>query len=65
MPRTDTSRAKADGRFPKNAFVYQPDEDLYRCPAGERLTHRYDSEEAGLTMATYWCSKVPSAKPAR
>jgi transposase len=56
MPRTHTSSAKADGRFPKEAFVYQPDEDSYRCPAGERLTRRFDTEEAGLTMAVYWCS---------
>jgi transposase len=56
MPRTNTSSAKADGRFTKEAFVYQRDEDAYRCPAGKRLTRRFDTEEAGLAMVVYWCS---------
>jgi transposase len=56
MPRSDTSGARAGGRFPKEAFVYQLDDDSYRCPAGERLIRRFDSEEAGLTIATYWYS---------
>ncbi len=30
-------RAPAHGRFPKEAFVYQPEEDAYLCPAGQRL----------------------------
>jgi transposase len=55
-PRTNTSTAKAEGRFGKEAFVYLPDEDAYRCPAGERLTHRYDAKEGDLTTRIYWCS---------
>lgn len=41
MPRANTSNAKADGRFSKEAFVYLPDRDAYRCPAGKLLTRRY------------------------
>jgi transposase-like protein DUF772/DDE family transposase len=37
LPKPQTSGAKADGRFGKQDFVYLPDEDVYRCPAGERL----------------------------
>jgi transposase len=55
-PRTNTSRAKAEGRFSKEAFVYLPEEDAYRCPAGQTLTHRYDTVASGLTMRVYWCS---------
>ena len=55
-PRTDTSTAKAEGRFSKEAFAYLPDEDAYRCPAGERLTYRSDAKEGGLTTRMYWCS---------
>jgi transposase len=29
-----TSGAKADGRFGKQDFIYDPQEDAYRCPAG-------------------------------
>jgi hypothetical protein len=56
MPRTNTSRAKAEGRFSKEAFVYLPEEDAYRCPAGQNLTRRYDTMAAGLTVFVYWCS---------
>jgi len=33
-----TSGAKSNGRLGKQDFVYLPDEDVYRCPAGERLS---------------------------
>jgi hypothetical protein len=33
-----------------------PDEDAYRCPAGELLTRRYDTKEGDLTMGVYWCT---------
>lgn len=59
-PRTDTSNAKAEGRFSKAAFAYLPDEDAYRCPAGERLTRRFDREEDGLTMGVYGCTVCPT-----
>ncbi|NJO34141.1 MAG: transposase [Rhodospirillales bacterium] len=55
-PRTNTSTAKAEGRFSKEAFAYLSDEDAYRCPAGERLTYRYNAREADLTTRIYWCS---------
>jgi transposase len=55
-PRTNTSTAKAEGRFSKEAFVYLPDEDIYRCPAGERLTYRYNAKEGELTTRIYWSS---------
>jgi hypothetical protein len=29
----------------------------YICPAGERLTYRYDSEEKGKTLWVYWTSR--------
>ena len=47
-------RAKAEGRFSKPDFVYLPSEDVYRCPAGEKLTFRYASDEDGLHMRSYW-----------
>jgi transposase len=39
LPKPMTSVAKADGRFGKQDFVYLPAEDVYRCPAGEKLTY--------------------------
>lgn len=37
LPRPLTSGAKAEGRFGKQDFVYEPEAEAYRCPAGERL----------------------------
>jgi hypothetical protein len=50
----ETSSAKSDGRFGKQDFVYLPEEDAYRCPAGERLPYHYTNEEAGKTLRRYW-----------
>ena len=55
-----TSGAKADGRFGKQDFVYLPDEDVYRCPAGERLKYRYTNVENGLTLRRYWTNACES-----
>src|SRR5712671_3140058 len=48
LPKPMTSNSKAEGRFGKQDFVYVAADDLYRCPAGERLTYRYTNEEHGL-----------------
>src|SRR3984893_16827189 len=36
------------------AFAYLPEEDAYRCPAGERLPYRYRNEEDGKMLRRYW-----------
>ena len=62
LPKPMTSGAKSEGRFGKQDFVYLPDEDVYRCPAGERLTYRYSNEEDGKELRRYWttaCSNCP------
>jgi len=59
VPRPLTSGAKAKGRFGKQDFVYIPDEDAYRCPAGETLTRRFTSVEDGMNLHVYWTAKCP------
>jgi transposase len=54
LPKPLTSGAKAQGRFTKQDFRYLADEDVYICPAGERLTYRYTREEGGLAIRRYW-----------
>jgi hypothetical protein len=54
LPKPMTSGAKAAGRFGKQDFVYVAAEDVYRCPAGEKLTYRYASEEDGKMLRRYW-----------
>src|ERR1700741_2914044 len=54
LPKPLPSGAKSDGRFGKQDFAYLPDEDAYRCPAGERLPYRYTNEEDGKMLRRYW-----------
>jgi transposase len=54
LPKPMTSGAKSAGRFGKQDFVYLPDEDVYRCPAGERLKYRYSNAEDGKELRRYW-----------
>jgi transposase len=54
LPKPLTSTAKARGRFGKQDFCYLADEDVYICPAGERLTYRFTREEHGLAIRRYW-----------
>jgi len=51
VPKPLTSSAKADGRFGKQDFVYDPGEDVYRCPGGEMLTWRHSKVEDGLKVS--------------
>jgi transposase len=54
LPRPLTSGAKADRRFGKQDFVYLPDKNAYRCPAGQLLPHHMTTVERGLTLHRYW-----------
>ncbi len=56
LPKPQTSGAKAEGRFGKQDFVYVAAKDVYRCPAGERLTYRFSGVEKGKTIRRYWTS---------
>jgi len=62
VPKRLTSGSKAKGRFGKQDFVYLPEEDVYRCPAGEKLTRRHRSHQSGKTVDRYWttaCTACP------
>src|SRR5256886_13307369 len=59
LPKPMTSGAKSDGRFGKQDFAYLPTQDVYRCPAGEKLAYRYTNEEDGKTLRRYWTTARP------
>jgi transposase len=59
LPKPMTSTAKSDGRFGKQDFVYLSAEDVYRCPAGEKLNYRYTNKEDGKTLHRYWTTACP------
>ena len=46
-----TSGINAKGRFGKQDFVYVAADDLYLCPAGERLVYHFTNEEDGEDTA--------------
>jgi len=54
LPKPMTSGSRAKGRFVKNDFRYLADEDVYICPAGERLKYYFTNEEKGLRLRRYW-----------
>ena len=56
LPKPMTSGAKAAGRFGKQDFVYVAADDVYRCPAGERLAYHYTNVEDGKRLRRYWTS---------
>jgi transposase len=60
LPKPMTSGIKARGRFGKQDFVYLPEEDVYRCPAGKKLTYRYTTEENDLLLRRYWTNVCQS-----
>ena len=72
VPRPLTSGAKSDGRFGKQDFVYLPEQDVYRCPAGALLLRHMTSVEKGLTLHRYWdlascqsCALKPQCTPSK
>ncbi len=60
LPKPLTSGSKAKGRFAKQDFRYLAEEDVYLCPAGERLVYRYTTQEKGLTLRRYWTNACPT-----
>jgi transposase len=54
LPKPMTSGMMAKGRFGKQDFRYVAEEDVYICPAGQKLTYRYTNEENGLALRRYW-----------
>jgi len=70
VPKPLTSGAKADGRFGKQDFVYIPESDVYRCPAGNHLPYHMTTVQKGLTLHSYWdlascraCALKPQCTP--
>jgi hypothetical protein len=47
MPKPHTSASRKRGLFSKEDFCYDPEQDCYWCPAGERLAFRLQIEEKG------------------
>jgi transposase len=53
VPKPNNSSNLKRGRFTKEDFVYEPQKDCYRCPAGKELSYRFNSVEQGRRVRSY------------
>lgn len=53
VPKPQRGPAVREGFFAKDEFRYDPAEDVYVCPAGERLGRKYESKSRDLTKIDY------------
>jgi len=53
VPKADTSANTAQGLFGKSRFSYDPQKDVYICPAGTQLTYRFTTDEKGRQVRYY------------
>jgi transposase len=60
LPKPVTSGIEVKGRFGKQDFRYVAEEDVYVCPAGEKLAYHYTNEEKGLILHRYWTNTCQS-----
>jgi hypothetical protein len=60
LPKPMTSNSKAAGRFGKQDFRYVAAEDVYVCPAGQRLAYSFTTEDKGLVLRRYWTNACQS-----
>jgi transposase len=51
--KADTSANTKAGLFGKSRFTYDAARDVYLCPAGKELTHRFNTEEKGRALRYY------------
>jgi hypothetical protein len=67
MPLFDNSvqapvLTKAEGRFGKQDFRCVADQDVYICPAGERLAYSFTTEDKGLVLRRYATKACPDKR---
>jgi len=56
VPKPQTSNNKAAGLFDKRDFIYTPESNEFKCPAGQRAIYRFTSVEDGKALHKYWSS---------
>jgi transposase len=62
VPKPNNSSNLKRGLFTKEDFIYEPEKDCYRCPAGKELSYRYQTVEQGRTMRSYEISGCKSCE---
>jgi transposase len=54
VPKVDTSGKRGKGQYTRADFIYDAKKDEYVCPAKERMTYRFTTEEKGKQLRAYW-----------
>lgn len=62
VPKPNNSSNLKRGLFTKEDFIYEPQKDCYRCPAGKELSYRYQTLEQGRLMRSYAISGCKSCE---
>jgi hypothetical protein len=62
VPKPNNSSNLKRGLFTKEDFIYEPQKDCYRCPAGQELSYRYQTLEQGRLMRSYAISGCKSCE---
>ena len=60
VPKVDTSGKHAKGQYTRSDFIYDAEKDEYVCPAKERMTYRFTTEEKGKQLRAYWTNQCGS-----
>jgi transposase len=62
VPKVDTSGKRAKGQYTRSDFIYDAKHDAYVCPARQRMTYRFSTEDKGKKMRVYMtghCATCP------
>ena len=62
LPKPVTSGIEAKGHFGKQDFRFVAEEDVYVCPAGERLAYSFTTQDKGMVLRRYRtnaCQRCP------
>jgi len=62
VPKVDTSGKRGKGQYTRSDFIYDAKHDEYVCPARQRMTYRFSTEDKGKKMRVYMtrhCASCP------
>ena len=57
VPKVDTSGKRAKGQFTREAFRYDAEQKVYRCPAGQSLPYSFSTQEKGKLLHVYMTNR--------
>ncbi|MDH3508719.1 MAG: transposase, partial [Gammaproteobacteria bacterium] len=57
VPKADTSGKRTKGQFTREAFRYDAEHNVYRCPAGQSLPYSFSTKEQGKLLHVYMTNR--------